>query len=373
MILLRVLGALGVFATLIYAAQTHAQNKQPQMQIGGLIGSIQIRSAIDVASLPRGRVHRFYLPAGRMPTGQDWLVPVVIIRGKTDGPKFLVTAAVHGDELNGIGVAHKLIDQITPDTLAGTLTVLPSVNIPGILAGTRNLPATDYTGAGVNLNRQMPGSAKARNAGSRYAHAIWRGALQGNADFAVDVHTQSTGTSYPMYVFADYRQTGVEEMATLLGPHMIKIDTGQKGTVETALNEVGVPTVTLEIGAANVFEYPLIHRAVAGIKRLMAARGMLPGYTPLPIETPPIIGNDTVAVEAVVPGIVIRSKFLLDAVNEGDEVAVSVDPFGRVIKRYTAPVSGTIAAVAVHPIRQEGGLIVRILTLNTRRSCRNGC
>jgi len=364
---------LTLFFALAFASEGRAQQTSPQAQLSGLIGAIQIRKAINVADLPRGQVHRFYLPAGRMPTGQDWLVPVVVIRGKADGPKFLITAAVHGDELNGVGVAHTLIDQITPDDLAGTLTILPSVNVPGILAGTRNLPAADYGGAGFNLNRQMPGSAKGVTAGSRYAHAIWRGALQGNADFAVDVHTQSTGTAYPMYVFADYRETGVKEMAALLGPHMIKIDTGQKGTVETALNETGVPAVTLEIGAANVFDYPLIDRAVAGLKRLMAARGMLPGYDAPPIESAPIIGNDTAAVTAGLTGIVIRSKHLLDTVDEGDEVAVSVDAFGRVVRRYRAPVSGTIAAVATHPIRQEGALIVRILTQNARRSCRNGC
>jgi len=357
----------------VLLASAAAQDTPKKGQISGLIGAIQIRTAIDVASLAPGRVHRFYVPAGRMPSGQDWLVPVVVIRGVEDGPKLMVTAAIHGDELNGIGVAHRLIAEVTPEALAGTLTVLPSINIPGIIARTRYYPAATYNGAGVNLNREMPGSPSNVEAGARYAHALWRGALQGNADFVVDVHTQSTGTSYPMFVFADFREDGVEEMAKLLGPDVIKIDPGQKGSIETAYNDVGVPSVTLELGAANSFDYALIDRAVAGIKRLMSARDMLPGTDVPAAEKAPIIGNDTVGVQATVTGVVMRSVKLLDTVKKGDEVAVSTDAFGRIVKRYTAPVGGTVVVVSTDPMRDAGALIIRILTTNKRRSCRNGC
>ncbi|MEM6833733.1 MAG: succinylglutamate desuccinylase/aspartoacylase family protein [Pseudomonadota bacterium] len=352
---------------------SHADSPAPLPSIGGLIGDIQIRKTIDVNTLSRGAVHRFYIPAGRMPTGQDWLVPVVVIRGAQDGPRFLVTAGVHGDELNGIGAAHKLIDEITPAALSGTLTIVPGVNVPGLLAATRNYPFVNGTGAGTNLNRVMPGDTSSTDAGVRYAGKVWQGIIANNADFAVDLHTQSTGTAYPLYVFADIRKKSVEEMARLLGPEMIKIDSGQEGTVETALNKAGVPAVTFEIGAANVFQNDLIETSVIGLKRLMAAKGMLTkADIPAP-KTEPIVGNDTVGVNAEVAGIVIRMKELLDSVTEGDVIAETRDGFGRILYQYRAPVDGHVAAIATDPFREEGSLIIRILTMNKSRSCKYGC
>ncbi|MEO0411181.1 MAG: succinylglutamate desuccinylase/aspartoacylase family protein [Pseudomonadota bacterium] len=339
----------------------------------GLIGDIQLRQVIDVDQLERGTVHRFFLPAGRMPTGQDWLVPIVVIRGAQDGPKLLITAGVHGDELNGIGVAHRLIDSVKPSNLAGTLTIVPGVNVPGLLAGTRNYPFVNGTGGGTNLNREMPGDKASADPGIRYADVIWRGIIDGNADFAIDLHTQSTGTAYPLYVFADVRKKQVEDMARLLGPEMIKMDPGQSGTVETTLNKAGVPAVTFEIGGANVFQNDLIETAYEGIIRLMADKEMLPGEAPTPIDQQPIIGNDTVGVDATIAGIVFRRKELLDPVEEGEIIAETRDAFGRVIATYKAPVDGHVAAIATDPFREEGSLIIRILTTNKSRSCKYGC
>lgn len=367
----------GLFLSLLLAlappASADAPDETSSVRLQGIIGDIQIRTAIDVASLASGAVHRFYVPVGRMPTGQQWFVPVVVIRGEQDGPRFLLTAAVHGDELNGIGIAHRLIDDISPSQLNGTLTIVPGVNVPGILAGTRNYPFVNGTGGGTNLNREMPGDVTSDDPGVRYAGGVWRGIVQGNADFAIDLHTQSTGTAYPLYAFADYRSDAVKEIAQLLGVEMIKIDMGQKGTVETTLNDLGIPAVTFEVGGANTFQYDLIDRAVLGIKRLMSAKGMLPGYVPEPVGPEPIVGNDTVGVDAAVSGIVMRLKDLLDPVEEGEVIAVSRDSFGRIIKRYKAPVSGHVAAITTDPLREEGSLIIRILTTNKSKSCRNGC
>lgn len=342
-------------------------------KLRGLVGDVQIRSSIDVSSLGRGQVHRFYVPAGRMATGQDWLVPVVVLRGAQDGPRLMLTAGVHGDELSGVGVAHHFIDTITPSALSGTLIIVPGVNVPGLLAGTRSYPFTSGTGGGTNLNREMPGSLTSLDPGVRYAAGVWRGILQGNADYAIDLHTQSTGTAYALYLFADYRKKRVKEMAQLLGAQMIKIDTGQKGTVETAFNDVGVPAVTLEIGGAKTFDYPLIALAADGIERFMVAKKMLASERAIPPVPAAIVGNDSVNIKAVVAGFVTRLKGLLDPVEKDEVIAYSRDPFGRIIHEYKAPVSGHVAAINTDPIREEGALIIRLLTNNESKSCKNGC
>ncbi|MBU6372658.1 MAG: succinylglutamate desuccinylase/aspartoacylase family protein [Alphaproteobacteria bacterium] len=339
---------------------------------GDRIDGAPVIDRLDAASLARGQVHRFYFHAGDQNTGQAWYVPVMVMQGARPGPRLLLTAAIHGDELNGIAVIHRLFAEIDPKALKGTIVAVPGLNTPGLIAHNRNMPYSNDGGGGVNLNRIMPGNPDADDPALFYAGRLWSGLLAKAGDRAIDLHTQSRGTVYPLYAFADPTVPAARRLADLLQPDMIKLDPGLKGTLETALNETGTPAVTLELGAPKRFQPEMITRGVAGVKNVMRDMGMIDGAPK--IDGPaPFVGNQAVSVRARRGGIANVMVAIGDEVKKGQPVATMSDPFGRLTDTYVAPVDGRVVSIGDDPLREPGGLLVRVLTMSSDPNCKNGC
>ncbi|HPU16437.1 MAG TPA: succinylglutamate desuccinylase/aspartoacylase family protein, partial [Polymorphobacter sp.] len=100
---------------------------------GDRIDGTPVVTTLDAATLPAGSTNRFWVRPADSAIGQGWYVPVIVVRGAKPGPRLLLTAAIHGDELNGIAVIHRLANEIDPAGLAGTLVMLPGLNTPGLL------------------------------------------------------------------------------------------------------------------------------------------------------------------------------------------------------------------------------------------------
>ena len=96
----------------------------------GSIDGVAIVDRLDVADLPAGQMQRFWFRAGETAIAQSWYVPVIVVKGARPGPKLLLTAAIHGDELNGIDVIHQLVAGLDPAQMAGTLVAVPGLNTP---------------------------------------------------------------------------------------------------------------------------------------------------------------------------------------------------------------------------------------------------
>ncbi|TNE61716.1 MAG: succinylglutamate desuccinylase/aspartoacylase family protein [Alphaproteobacteria bacterium] len=323
------------------------------------IGGVQVVSSLDVSALKPGR-YNFYFDAGWRNSGQTILVPVIVLKGAKPGPRLLLTAAVHGDELNGIRVIQRLADEIATDTLEGTVLALPGVNQTGMNANSRYYVGSSGGGFMVDLNREFPGRTEGGGTAELFAGRLWTGLLAGQADIVVDLHTQTQGSAYPLFVFADFSNSTAQEMAYALMPDIIKNDPGQKGTLETTFMEQGIPAVTFEIGAPKQFQKEMIDRAVAGVKNLMIQQGLLPGTVRAP-KAPPFVGSSYTNIYAGVGGIAVLHVALNQNVEKDQLVAVLYDPFGREIERYYAPHDGRVLAIATDPLREAGAMLVRIL------------
>jgi len=323
-----------------------------------LLGAAVI-DGLDVAALPEGR-HRFFFRSTSKANGQATLVPVIVVKGHKPGKKLMLTAAVHGDELNGLAVIYKIAAGLNPTELAGTLIAVPGVNQSGLLGNNRNFLGTGGGGSQDDLNRLFPGKLVGGGPAELYVGALWHGLLRDNADLAVDLHTQTTGSRYPLFVFADFRNGKSRAMAYLLMPDMIKDDVGQKGTLETTFVGGKIPAVTFEIGGPKVFDEDLISRAATGITNLMIAEGMLAGTVIKPLIAP-FVGSKYTNIFAKKGGAVHLKVHLGDAVKKGELVAVMLDPFGDEDGRYFAPHNGRVLSVATDPIREPGAMLVRIL------------
>ncbi|WP_353218493.1 succinylglutamate desuccinylase/aspartoacylase family protein [Sandarakinorhabdus sp.] len=353
-----------LFAALLLIATPAAAATQT---VGSLNGAA-IVDTLDVQAVPAGTVQRFWFRAGTSPVGQPWLVPVIVVKGALPGPRLLLTAGIHGDELNGIAVLHQLAAGIDPAKLSGTLTLVPGLNPPGLLQSTRQW-TPDWSRSAPNLNREMPGKIGG-SAIADFAGRLWQHLIRPNADTAIDLHTQSRGTAYMMYAFASNART--RRMAELVAPDIIKMDKGDKGTVENTLTDDGVPAITLELGRPEMFDDTMIARAEAGLLNLMRELKMLPGTaTPPPASL--LVANDIAAVRATKSGWA-RLLLPLGALVKKDQAIAQVrDAFGTLIETIVAPVDGRINMIATDPRIDQGGTIARIVWWSTDPACTNGC
>jgi uncharacterized protein len=355
-------------AILAAAALLLAPAAQAATETVGNLDGVAILDRLDVTDAPQASRTAFWFRAGTSPVGQPWLVPVVVVKGARPGPRLLLTAGIHGDELNGIAVLHRLATGIDPAQLSGTITLVPGLNPPGLLQSARQWTA-DWSRSSPNLNRELPGK-EGGSAIADFAGRLWSRLIRPNADTAVDLHTQSRGTAYPMYAFASSPRT--RRMAELVAPDIIKMDKGDKGTVENTLTDDGVPAITLELGRPEMFDDVMIARAEAGLLNLMRELKMLPGkVTPPPARL--FVANDIVAARATKPGWARLLLPLGAPVKKDQPIADVRNAFGQLIETVLSPVDGRISMVATDPRTDQGGTIARIVWWSPAPACENGC
>ncbi|MDA9558283.1 succinylglutamate desuccinylase/aspartoacylase family protein [Vibrio sp.] len=350
-----------------------------------------ITQKLAVNALPSG-VHKQYFQAMTDAIGQAVLIPLWVFKGEEDripldrnsvekeknkekgqykektSQRVVITAGLHGDEMNGVLTAQAIVRELhgyhaKGGQIHGTIMIVPILNPKGVLSHSRRFVCSDHEQPSQDLNRLFPGKA-AGNSAERFTNAIWTNLLQGNADIAIDLHTQTMGASYPLYAFSDYRIPQCKALAKQIGADVILDDPGEKGVLETEWNQQGVPAITLEIGAGKVIDKALIERSQRGLLNLLHRQGILPDYVPpkeSDVRCRPIEGKKTLTMRAEEGGFCIPCVELLQKVAAGDLISIQYNDFGEEIKRYIAPKSGVVISINTDPIRDFGGLIGRLL------------
>ncbi|HCH3859195.1 TPA: succinylglutamate desuccinylase/aspartoacylase family protein [Vibrio parahaemolyticus] len=317
----------------------------------------QVIQSLEVTDLPAGE-HKFWFRIANNALSQWQHLPVLVFKGDKPGKKIMITAGVHGDEYNGVLAAQKTARELIGKELAGTVTVVPTINLTGMLNHSRDFYSADPDASPANLNRFFPGDANGNEA-NRYLFALWNNLLKPNAELAIDLHTQTSGAAYPLYVFADFRIEQSLEMARSINPDAILNDPGDAGVLETVWNNSGIPSITIEVGMGRYTEQALIDRTVAGIFNVLKRHEVISG------EASPVIpcleGNEIISIRAELGGFVLPQVKMMDTVEQGQLLAIQYDSFGDEIQRYMAPTSGTVLSHNIESIRAPGSLVVRLI------------
>ncbi|WP_194438952.1 succinylglutamate desuccinylase/aspartoacylase family protein [Vibrio fluminensis] len=313
--------------------------------------------SLDVADLAAGE-HKFMFRIATDALSQWQHLPVMVFKGEKPGKKIMITAGVHGDEYNGVLAAQKTARELVGKELAGTVTIVPMINLTGMLNHSRDFFSADPDASPCNLNRFFPGDANGNEA-NRFIHALWHNLLKSNADLAIDLHTQTSGTVYPLYVFADFRLEQAIEMARLINPDAILNDPGDAGVLETVWNTSGIPSITIEVGMGRYTELDLIERTVNGIFNVLKRHELLQGEVEAVV--PCLEGQDITSIRAEIGGFVIPQVAMMDKVEQDQLVAIQYDNFGDELKRYYAPSVGTVLSHNIESIRAPGSLVVRLI------------
>ncbi|MEO0321370.1 MAG: succinylglutamate desuccinylase/aspartoacylase family protein [Myxococcota bacterium] len=314
-------------------------------------GAFEEVAELDVAALSPGR-HHLAVALISDGTSQPVRAPVIVVKGAAGpGPVFGLTAAVHGNELNGIPTIHRLMRTIDPATLEGTLVGVTIVNVPGYLRHERLFPDAR------DLNRVMPGKDAGRES-SVYAHRLMERILS-KLDVLIDLHTASFGRVNTLYVRADMRDPATAMLARTIGPQIIVHNEGADGTVRSSVADRGVPAITVEIGDPQIIDRDKVREARIGIRDCLENMGMVPPDAQEAPET---------AIECVrsywlytdAGGFLEVRAPLGSRVAEGAVIATLMDPWGGLLRTYRAPEAGVVVGRSTNPVASSGARILHL-------------
>ncbi len=204
---------------------------------------------------------------GQSYSGLTLHIPLHIRRGRSPGPVLFVTAAIHGDEINGTGAIRQLIQDPELVLLRGTVVFVPVINVLAFDRHERYLPDRR------DLNRHFPGSRKGSMA-SRYARNVFR-VFQEKCDCGIDLHTAAMRrTNYPN-IRADMSHPEIRDMALSFGCDIVIDNKGPEGSFRRELSKRGCPTIVFEGGEPYKVEPSIVEAAVRGIKNVLIEFEML--------------------------------------------------------------------------------------------------
>ena len=305
----------------------------------------------DPQAMPTGRVSRWMVRLASDALGRPVEVPMLVARGARPGPVFGLTAAVHGNEINGIPVLHRLFDRIDTSNLKGIIAAVVVVNLPGFINHVRSFSD------GADLNHVMPGDPKG-NEGQLYA-ARFVQRIVGQFDMLVDLHTASFGRINSLYVRADMSKPRTARMALLQRPQIILHNPPADTTVRGAAEELNTPAITVEVGDPQRFQPEFIRRTLAGIRAVLSDNRMIPRRK-LALGAPPLICVESRWLYTDHGGLLEVLPKLTQTVEEGEVIARLTNVFGDLIREYRAPHRGVVIGKSTNPVGQAGARILHL-------------
>ncbi len=302
-----------------------------------------------------GKKSTIELPVGSMIDYQPVTMTCHVRRGKKPGPCLLVTAGIHGDEINGVETIRRLLKSRLLSGLRGDLLAVPVVNMPAFLSRSRYLPDRR------DLNRLFPGSTKG-SLGGRLANVFVNEILE-HCTHAIDIHTGAVGRpNLPQVRVSPGDEVGLEIASAFRAPVVIETPL-REGSLRATYYNRARPSILFEAGEAHRLDPDSVRYGFRGIIATMRALQMLPPEKKPPKRMPKtIFSPGTTWVRAPRGGIFSVSADLGKAVSEGSEIGLVADPFGRLETKIKAKVDGVIIGISREATVDEGDALFHIAT-----------
>ena len=315
------------------------------------VPKVRIVDSLEPSELPAGHCTRLMVNLVHDALGMATQVPMLVARGEKHGPIVGITAAVHGNEVNGISVIHELFDRLNLKMLRGTVAAAIVVNVPAYHAHSR------FLAEGMDLNHMFPGDSEG-NVAQTYAHRILQ-RIVSRFDVLVDLHTASTGRANSLYVRADLQDARTARMAMLQRPQIILHNPPSDYTLRGAASELGIPAITVEIGNPSRFQPEYIRRALSGVRAVMSDLGVIPKRK-FSLALDPVICAQSAWMYTEQGGLLEVLPAVTDFVSAGQVVARQSNIFGDLTREYRAPHDGVVIGKSVDPVASTGARILHL-------------
>jgi len=298
-----------------------------------------------------GESKELEIPMVRLYTDTTMGIPVFVKRGKKDGPTIFLSAAIHGDELNGIEIINRIINSKTIKNLKGTLIAVPMVNVYGVLNQSRYMPDRR------DLNRSFPGSKRGSLA-ARLAYQFLQ-EIVSISDYGIDFHTGAIHRSNLPQIRANLDDQETLDLAKAFSIPVLLNANLRDGSLRQSAADLGTKILLYEAGEALRFDELAIRAGVKGTINVMKHLGMLTSRRSLKaIE--PIIARKSGWVRACESGLVVHHKQLGDQVEKGDLLATINNPYGHRLDEVKSQYAGIIIGKQNIPLVQEGEAMYHI-------------
>ncbi len=284
----------------------------------------------------------------RLPSNTLIDLPVHIYRAKKKGPKLLISAGMHGDELNGLEIIRRLIVENRIKPTRGTIVAVPIINIYGFLLNSRYLPD------GKDLNRSFPG-IKSGSLAARIAHTVMKNILP-IVDFGVDFHTGGANKNYPQ-IRCDINDEKNLELAKAFNAPFIINSNLRDGSFRKEAQKKGKRIIVYEGGESLNFDEFSIREGIKGTIRLMNHLGM---------TRRSVRKSKNIVISSSSWSRAPKSGLFRSYVSYGDNISMhqkigSVsDPFGNEENKIKSKTDGYIIGLRSNPIVNRGDALFNI-------------
>ena len=285
-----------------------------------------------------GRKKRIELPFARVAIGSDETLPVAV-NGRGAGPHVWLSAAIHGDELNGVEIIRRVMKSLEAKSLRGAVIAVPIVNPLGFMIESRYLPDRR------DLNRAFPGSKRGSTA-SRLAHLFMEQVVS-QCSVGIDLHTATNHRTNTPQIRADVDDPDTFRLAGAFAAPLRKAATDRGATV-----------LVYEAGEPHRFNEEAIESGYLGVMRTLREMDMLDARLPRAPRTQVV--RRTRWVRARRGGLAEIQVKLGDYVEKGEVVAAISDAFGARATRVKATETGWVIAKTLQPLVNTGDALVHI-------------
>jgi uncharacterized protein len=312
---------------------------------------------IDIAGemVPAGERRSLEIPVARLASGAWVKLPLVVVHGAKPGKWLWLSAAIHGDELNGVETIRRVLAGLDARALRGVVVAVPVVNVFGFLEQSRYLPDRR------DLNRSFPGSPRGSMA-SQLAHLFMREVVA-RCEYGIDLHTGSAGRKNLPQIRADLSDPEARRCALAFGAPVALHARLRDGSLREAAVRRGIHTLLYEAGEALRFDRRSIEIGVAGIRRVMAMLEMVDDRQPAgdaPLELP-----SSRWIRAAQSGLLWLDVELGDRVQRGQVVGTISDVVGATRLKVRAHAAGIVIGLTTNPLVNRGDAILHVADIST--------
>jgi len=293
------------------------------------------------------------LPVGRLYTHTPMTMPVHVIKGKKSGPRLFISAAIHGDEINGVEIIRRLLKLPALKRLRGTIIAVPIVNIHGLINHSRYLPDRR------DLNRSFPGSEKGSLA-ARLAY-LFMNEIVTQSTHGIDLHTGALHRDNLPQIRANLDDNETNQLARAFDVPVIISSNLRDGSLREAAAGYGIPMLLYEAGEALRFDEVSIRAGVKGIINVMRILEMLPpSRSKSKKQTDPVVARSSSWVRASDSGILRAMVALGSRVKKNTLLGVVADPFGETESNVISSFNGIVIGRTNLPLVNEGDALFHI-------------